>query len=329
MAGEAEQIDDMMVQVEECLKEYTAHFFAGSDVERVLDDAVSDRGKMIRPRLLLICAAFGPRFEERRDTLCEIAAIVEMTHMASLIHDDIVDDGVTRRGKPSIQYKYGKDAAVYAGDFLMSRISCYISRDHLNESGVILSQTVESMCTGEIGQAMCRYREDATAEEYLKNIQGKTAALFMAACRIGALEAGCDDALINQMNTFGESVGIMFQLRDDLLDFLSDREVEGKELHRDFCDGVYTLPLICALQAPEAGERLLGLVRKNRTENLSAGEFEEFENLVAELGGIEATIKEIYVRQIRAEDIILSALPQNAYVLELLRMIRKLGDISV
>ncbi len=329
MEDRSGQIDDWMEQVDTCLNMYTAHDFNGYGVDDVINDAMSSRGKMIRPRMLLICASFGPHFKERRDVLCELAAIIEATHMASLIHDDIVDDGTSRRGKPSIQYKYGKDAAVYAGDFLMSRVSFYISKDNLNESGAILSKTVEEMCAGEIAQAMCRYREDVTVDEYLSNIHGKTAALFMAACQIGATESGCDEKIIENMKTFGECVGIMFQLRDDLLDFVSDSETEGKEMHRDFKEGIYTMPLICALKNPESREELLPLVRDNRSRDLTKEELTRFEQLIAGLGGIEETLREIYDRQIKAEQILLDALPQNEYTLELVRLIRKLGDISV
>ncbi len=327
MEADEKIVDDLMHRVDTCIDEFAAHSYNGHAVGAVLDDAIDSRGKMIRPRLLLICGAFGPKFEENRDKLCELAAMIEMIHMSSLIHDDIVDDGPSRRGKPSIQSKYGKDAAVYAGDFLMGRISYYISKDNLNRSGEIIAKTVEAMCSGEIGQAMCRYKEDVTLAEYMHNIHGKTAALFMAACRIGAMESGCSEELIDKMETFGECLGIMFQLRDDLLDFISSKEDEGKEIHRDFMEGIYTMPVISAMRAEGSEKELLPLIRLNKENGVNKEQIREVERLVAKLGGIEATIREIYDRQIQAEQILMSLLPQNEYVLALLRLIRKLGDI--
>ena len=187
---------------------------------------------MIRPRLVLMAGSFGTDRDDVRERLYKLAAVVEMTHLASLIHDDIVDDAPFRRGKPSVQSKYGKNAAVYAGDFLMSRITFYLMREGLNRSGMIISQAVEEMCAGEIGQAMCRYKEDVTLDEYLQNIHGKTVALFRACCRIGAMESGCDERVSRMLESFGECLGYMFQMRDDLLDFVPDSSMIGKKATR-------------------------------------------------------------------------------------------------
>jgi heptaprenyl diphosphate synthase len=166
-------------------------------------------------------------------------------------------------------------------------------------------------------------------EEYLRNIHGKTAALFMAACRIGAEESGCSETIVKEMETFGECLGIMFQLRDDLLDFISTSDNEGKETHKDFQEGIYTMPVICALKNPKAADELVPILRANREGTLKEGQLQRMEQLAAELGGIEATLREIYERQFQAEHILLSSMPQNEQVLTLLAMIRKLGDIRI
>ena len=150
--------DDQVRRVKEYIKLYTQHPFEGTATGAVLDDAASSQGKMIRPRLVLMAGSFGTDRDDVRERLYKLAAVVEMTHLASLIHDDIVDDAPVRRGKPSVQSKYGKNAAVYAGDFLMSRITFYLMREGLNRAGMVIAQAVEEMCAGEIGQAMCRYK---------------------------------------------------------------------------------------------------------------------------------------------------------------------------
>ena len=269
------------------------HSFAGTEVGEVLDDAIGTRGKMIRPRLLLISGAFGPFWKLKKDKLCMLAAMVELTHLASLIHDDIVDEAPMRRGVISVQGKYGKDAAVFAGDFLMARINYFEAKEHLNEAAEILSRTIEQMCIGEIGQARCRYREDVTKEQYLQNIQGKTTALIRAACQIGASESGCTANVARKLESIGEYLGILFQLRDDLLDFTADKDSVGKETHKDFKDGIYTMPVLMALQEEKGREHLTPIIRKNRTSALTDAEIGEMEEIVIACGGVERTRQEI------------------------------------
>lgn len=264
-----------------------------TEVGAVLEDALNASGKMFRTKLLLFCASLGPCYEEKKEKLCKLAAMVELTHLASLIHDDIVDDSPYRRGKISIQGKYGKDAAVYAGDFLMARIYYYEAVERLNESAALLSKTVEHMCTGEIGQDLCRYREDVSVEEYFQNIQGKTAALFETACHIGAMEAGCSQEMIEKLKLFGRNLGMMFQLKDDILDFTSDMDEIGKETHKDFQNGIYTFPVIKALENKQAKEILYPIMEKNKGHRLDDAEITKMENCVLEYRGVEATYQEI------------------------------------
>ena len=269
------------------------HSFADTEVGEVLKDATATPGKMIRPKLLLLCGAFGPFWKLKRDKLCMLAAMVELTHLASLIHDDIVDEAPIRRGMPSVQGRYGKDAAVYAGDFLMARINYFEAKEHLNVAAEILSRTVEQMCIGEIGQARCRYREDVTTEQYLHNIQGKTTALFRAACQIGASESGCSANVARKLELLGEKLGVMFQLRDDLLDFTADHTSLGKETHKDFRNGIYTMPVLMAMRDEKGKEKLLPIIRENAVRQLTDDEITDMEQAVIECGGTKATADEI------------------------------------
>ena len=270
--------------VKEWIRKITAHSLQGTETGEVLDHVLGSTGKMIRPRLLLLSSGFGPLREERLDRLCMLAAMVELTHMASLVHDDIVDDARFRRGKPSVQSRYGKDAAVYAGDFLIARINRRAAKEHLGETAALLSETIEKMCLGEIGQARCRYREDVTAEEYLRNIRGKTAALFRTACTLGARESGLSEETAAKFGDLGERIGVMFQFRDDLLDFISTKEKRGKETRKDFLDGIYTMPVIYAAETNAAREELLSLMRRNREGTLEEKDLETVSGLVLRYG---------------------------------------------
>lgn len=298
--------EQWMESVDGYIKKFTRHPFAGTPTGRVLDDAAATRGKMLRPRLLMLAGQFGPDPEGREERLCKLAAMVELIHTASLIHDDVIDDAACRRGTPSLQYRYGKDAAVYAGDYLMSRICRVIAEEEMNQSGVILAEVVEEMCAGEIGQSLCRYKENVTVSEYIRNIHGKTAALFMAACRIGATESGCGEKTVRALVRFGECLGLLFQLRDDLLDFSSDMQTMGKAVQKDFQDGIYTMPVLCALKAPGGRKALGPVMRENAGRELSETEIRQMVRTVIELGGVEKTRDEIGKYRREAEEILVS-----------------------
>ncbi len=286
-----------------------SHPYAGTPAGQVLDETLNTDGKMLRASLVLHAGAFGPDFETKKDRLEMLAAMVELTHLASLVHDDIVDEADFRRGRQSIQSKYSKDAAVYAGDFLITRVNYYEAKERLNEASAVLSKTIERMCAGEIAQALCRYKETTSIAEYMSNITGKTVELFKAACRIGAQEAGADEELTDKLEAFGENLGIMFQLRDDLLDFTSSKAETGKSAHMDFREGIYTMPVLCALKADGSG-KLLAMVRKNAIESLSDKEISETEQMVVDLGGVEATVREIRCCHSKIEGL-LEALPHS------------------
>ena len=288
VAGEAE-----LGRVKEYIRKFTAHALQGTETGAVLDDVLGSAGKMVRPRLLLLASAFGPAREERLERICMLAATVEMTHTASLIHDDIVDDAAIRRGKPSLQSRYGKDAAVYAGDFLISRVNYHLAKEHFTDAAVLISETVEKMCVGEIGQDLCRYREDVTPETYLENIRGKTAALFGTSCLLGSMEAGCTKEESENFRRLGEDIGIMFQFRDDLMDFVSTEAEEGKDTQKDFRDGIYTLPVLLAAETEEGRVALLPFMRKSREGTLSSGEVRQMTGVVL-ARGVEKAKQEIH-----------------------------------
>lgn len=317
--------DGHIEKIKEYLGLYMRHTFPGSSATAaVLEDATSSRGKMIRPQLLMLVSAYGPDCREAQERLYKLAAITEMTHLASLIHDDVVDDAPFRRGKPSVQGKYGKNAAIYAGDFLMSRLCYYCMREGLNRSGMVLAKAVEEMCGGEIGQAMCRYKADTTMDEYLRNIHGKTVALFKACCKIGAMESGCDETVIHTLESFGECLGYMFQMRDDLLDFSTDSKNMGKKAHQDFREGIYTLPVLLALEQPGGREALQSYLDKSEAAVLTAEDVHSMEQTITALGGMEGAWNIIHAYQNHAEDLIRS-LPANDVSASLLKLIRKLG----
>lgn len=316
--------NEQLAKVKGYVQTFTQHPFSATPTGKVLDQATDSQGKMVRPRLVLMAAAYGPDEAAQQEMLYKVAALVEMTHLASLIHDDVVDDAPLRRGKPSVQAVYGKHSAVYAGDFLMSRISYYLMKEGLNEPGMVLAKTVEAMCAGEIGQSRHRYDAEITLPQYLANIHGKTVALFMACCRMGAMVSGCSADLICRLEGIGECLGYMFQMRDDLLDFLLDSSTIGKLPQQDFRDGIYTLPVLLTLEQPGGALALKPYLAASKAGTLSDEDVSRLNAIVTEFGGMERAWQIIHQYQQRAERLI-QELPPLSVSTQLLGLVQKLG----
>ena len=284
---EETELQQEMEQVEKYLSEYLRDPGYGGVVGQILRDMEQSKGKRLRPRLLLMAGRYGKNFPELRDRLCRLGALVELVHMASLIHDDIVDDAPLRRGMPTTQAKYGKDMAVYAGDLILSRIVQSLFRDGFTRVGALFGDAVESMCYGELGQMECIGREDVTVEQYMRNIYGKTAALCRLACITGAVESGCTEEVQKQLEELGVNFGYMFQIRDDLLDFVSDTAEEGKLTQADFREGIFTLPVLYAMQDPGTKPRIVDLIRMAKEDRFGIEQAQLLKTLVTESGGLD------------------------------------------
>ena len=280
------ELQKEMEQVEEYLSEYLRDPGYGGTVGQILSDLQQSRGKGLRPRLLLMASRYGAEFEEKRSRLCRLGALVELVHMASLVHDDIVDDAPLRRGMPTTQSRYGKDMAVYAGDLILSRIVQSLFLDGFGRVGGFFGEAVESMCLGELGQMECRGRMDTTVDQYMRNIYGKTAALCLLACRAGAVESGCSEEVQAQLEELGINFGYMFQIRDDLLDFVSDASEEGKLTQMDFREGILTLPVLYALQDAQAKPQINRLMDAARAGKFGVEQAQRLRTLVSVSGGL-------------------------------------------
>ena len=287
------ELNREMEQVEQYLTEYLRNPGYGGAVAEILADLKESKGKRLRPGLLLMASRYGKNFQKEREKLCRLAALVELVHMASLVHDDIVDDAPIRRGLPTTQAKYGKDMAVYAGDLILSRIVQSLFRDGFAPVGKDFGDTVEAMCLGELGQMECRFREDTTAEKYMRNIYGKTAALCRLACLAGARMSGCSEETQAQLEQLGIHFGYMFQIRDDLLDFVSDAEAEGKMTWMDFREGILTLPVLYALENEEIRPRIIDLIRSAKAGNFSTEDARDLTRLTVVSGGMHRAAQDM------------------------------------
>jgi heptaprenyl diphosphate synthase len=212
-------------------------------------------GKLLRPALLVIGSMFGKSAEPER--VDRLAAAVEILHVATLIHDDIIDDASTRRGLPSLHTSVGVKEAVLAGDWLLARCFMLASASATPENARGLSRLVAAICSAEIEQDMGKFSYSTSVRGYLRAVAGKTAALFALALYAGSVEAKAGGRIPHLLRRAGYGIGMAFQVIDDILDFESTEPVARKTVGRDISEGLCTLPLIYALREDPEGMRAL------------------------------------------------------------------------
>ncbi|MBD3220367.1 hypothetical protein GF314_03915 [bacterium] len=243
------------------------------------------RGKFFRPTLLLLSA-----MEEGQvpDLAVEAAAAVELVHTATLVHDDFIDDAETRRGQPAVNKKYGPATALIMGDLLYTRALQHLARLDLVTPYRLMTDAAVHMSEAEMLQAQTRYSLEVDEETYLRIIYQKTASLIECACRIGASflpDAGDIDAVFRQ---FGCQTGLVFQITDDIFDYLGDPRRLGKPTGCDWSEGRITLPLIVAWREADAGARAqISALAASRDPAERAGSWSEVQAFVQRYGGVD------------------------------------------
>jgi geranylgeranyl pyrophosphate synthase len=214
-------------------------------------------GKRFRPLLVLLSGRFGDPQDGR---LVPGAVAIELTHLATLYHDDVIDEAESRRGIPSVNARWGNTVAILTGDFLFARAS-EISSDLGNEVTRLLAVTIAQVCEGQIREVQGAGRLDADEASYLEVIRRKTASLIATSCRVGGMLSGAGPEVVEGLDRFGRSLGMAFQLSDDIMDLASDEATLGKAPGSDLREGVYTLPVIHALRASARRDELRGLLQ--------------------------------------------------------------------
>jgi geranylgeranyl pyrophosphate synthase len=210
-------------------------------------------GKRIRPALVLLTAMCG-RYD--LSGLLPAAMAVEMTHAATLVHDDVIDRSPTRRGRPTVAASLGDEPAIVVGDYYFAKAYESAARTGVAEVVDILARAVMTICAGEVRQQSIRYRYSTDIDEYMKRIEAKTATLLAACCDIGALLGGLDRATRDALRSYGHSVGLAFQIADDVLDYTGSEDQVGKPIGHDIVEGFATLPLMLASVHIEDDRRL-------------------------------------------------------------------------
>ena len=251
-----------------------------SEISEPLKEIIKADSKMLRPALVLLAARFG---EYDREKLYPLAAAVEMLHTATIIHDDIIDSAGTRRGLISLNFRFGSRQSVLMGDYLLSKAyRLIISRlDSRNQD--LIAAVISRLCEGEIAESSGAYSIEVSEKKYLRLIAGKTASLFALSLHLGASESDTPEPEVSVLRRAGYNIGMGFQIIDDILDFTGSEKKLGKPAGNDLKEGVFTLPLIYALEQKNSAL----LEELGRSNPYSRETVEEIIRLTSLLGGIE------------------------------------------
>ncbi len=269
-------------------------------------------GKRLRPRITLLAAQTSDAESERH---MQLAAYMELIHVATLIHDDVVDNAQTRRGVNATAIDYGNRISVLAGDYLFAWIFKNVTQFYAPPIPNILSATLAEICDGEVLQLRSLGDLNVSLQSYIDTVERKTASLFSASAQCGAIAGGAPPQAVEALRSFGLAYGIAFQMRDDLLDVTADAAAVGKPVGHDLAERKMTIPLILALRS--GGQEFGGMV-----ERLYAGREPDAAAVIAGIrqsGAIEETRAKIAEYSRRAGDAI-DGLENTAAKAELQRL---------
>ena len=246
-----DQLQPGMRALDAVLHEQVSHF--EPEVRDLANYCLESTGKRLRPLLVFMAGWTGRPTPD--PLLVRAAAVVEMTHLATLVHDDIMDHAMLRRGRATVSAKEGPDVAVLLGDALFAQAMWLSTQFPTTEVCSSVAVATRQVCTGEIVQTLGGPGAEPSRERYRRIIDLKTAELFYVSCRLGARLGGGPDAFVEAAGRFGRKLGIAYQIYDDLTDFASSAEAAGKTLGTDLASGKVTLPVLCLLERSSAPER--------------------------------------------------------------------------
>jgi heptaprenyl diphosphate synthase len=248
-------------------------------------------GKRIRPIFVLLAGKFG---HYDIDVIKNVAVALELIHMASLVHDDVIDDADLRRGQPTVKAKWDNRIAMYTGDFIFALSLELMTNINKPAAHKILAKTMVEVTVGEIQQIKDKYRFDQNLRDYLRRIKRKTALLIAASCQLGAIAADVEESTHKKLYRFGYYVGMSFQITDDILDFTATEEQLGKPAGSDLLQGNITAPALFAMENAEIRHEI-----EKVTENMGHQQIEKIISLIKQSGAIEKSIalSDLYLKK--------------------------------
>ncbi|MBQ6204117.1 MAG: polyprenyl synthetase family protein [Prevotella sp.] len=270
-------------------------------LESALSHIRNRGGKRMRPMLMLLMAK---NYGGITEATLNAAVGLELLHTASLVHDDVVDESAERRGQQSVNATYDNKVAVLVGDYILSTALLSVSLTHNEKIVRRLAQLGQTLSNGEILQLTNTSCDGLSEDIYYQVIEQKTAALFEACCSIGAISAGKSDDELYAAIKFGQNVGIIFQIRDDIFDYFDSKEI-GKPTGNDMAEGKLTLPAIYAINSTD-NEEMKELARKVKARTINADEITRLVNFTKQNGGIEYAEQSMLALHAEAQQFIVS-----------------------
>ena len=294
-----ESIAAESARISKVMRDDMAHLSTKIDplLTEILDYGLFGGGKRVRPLLCVLSSRLAGREDQQ---MYHLACAFEYLHVASLFHDDVLDSAEKRRGRASVNNRFGMNGAILTGDFLLAH-SMAIIGDYTGTEGLnIFTEATRKMVDGEFIQIRNKDDFNQSEADYFSVVMGKTAMLIGAACEIGALFGGADQQKQKALKSYGINLGSAFQIIDDLLDYQGDEDLTGKTVGNDLAEGKMTLPLIFTLEtaSEQDRERLFSILREERN---SSSSFPEVLSIMQRYDGFDRAQK-------KAESIIEDAL---------------------
>jgi heptaprenyl diphosphate synthase len=257
--------------------------FGDSFLDSVTSHLIQAGGKRLRPLLAVASATSGERPATREDLLGGVS--LELMHLASLYHDDVMDEADIRRNVDSVNARYGNLIAIVAGDYLMAR-SAGIAADLGADAASLMAVTLARLTRGQVAEVRTAFSLERSEADYFEAIDGKTAALMSSSCRMGAMTAKLAPTVTEALAEFGRCFGTVYQLRDDILDLTATENQLGKPAGQDLAEGIYNLPTLYALNDRGLGDELRELLGAPLVDD----DRERARKLVVATDGIDRTI---------------------------------------
>jgi octaprenyl-diphosphate synthase len=261
-------------------------------ISQIARHLVNRKGKRLRPAMVFL--SYGTCLNSRTSSVLipqvmNVALAIEFIHTATLLHDDVIDQSVVRRGQVSVNHKWNNLVSVLMGDFLLAKSLRLIVETKSHPLLSTISKATENLSIGEMNEVQQSHNFDLDEETYLQIISAKTASLFTASCESGAVAAGADQRVQKKLKAYGQNLGMAFQITDDLLDWVGEAEKTGKGLGNDLKEGKVTLPLISTLREMDdvSRKKILKLLKNDFNQK----DFDEILSLIKGNGGMEYAFK--------------------------------------
>ncbi len=285
------------------------------EIREVAKEVITPRGKYIRPLLVFSSAVE----DANKDDIVRRAAIVELTHLSTLVHDDVIDNASVRRNSITPNRKYGARTAILLGDVIFSHMMLLAFDDSDVEVAKQTAKCIRIICEGEISQTLSDKNDIVSRRKYYDIVYGKTAALFELSCRLGAMSGSASQSWVDAASEAGKQLGIAYQIYDDICDWFMSEADAGKTLGTDLISGKQTFPLILLI------EKLPRSKIRSFIKNLPSAEFMQIRKMMVDNGVLDACSIEFFRRISLAEKILAPFNKDNAKLLECCKVLRSLN----